>query len=238
LINKTQLLISEEKVDFNKYAGDYECILDKDLNVFGEEIGYFAEYKVKIVSETSEANRNILEFGCGIGLNLSFFKKYFPRSEINGCDISQKSIDIASQKYKDVKFFIIDDNTIKERKGKYDLIFVSCVFHHIAPDLRRHSIKQIRDLLKDGGELYIFEHNPYNPVTQKIVRECIWDEDAILLNRRETINLMESGGFKIRIKKYSLFFPASLSFLRPLEKFLGCIPLGGQYFVKGIKNPQ
>ncbi len=231
-------MTSKAKVDFNKYAGDYESILDKDLNVFGEEIGYFAEYKVKIVSETSEANRNILEFGCGIGLNLRFFKKYFPRSEINGCDISQKSIDIACQKYKDVKFFIIDDNTIKERKGKYDLIFVSCVFHHIAPDLRRHSINQIRDLLKDGGELYIFEHNPYNPVTQKIVRECVWDEDAILLNRRETINLMESRGFKIRIKKYSLFFPASLSFLRPLEKFLGSIPLGGQYFVKGIKNPQ
>ncbi|MEP7145554.1 MAG: class I SAM-dependent methyltransferase [bacterium] len=229
--------MSAEKVDFNKYAEDYEGILDKDLKIFGEESGYFAEYKVKIVHETSSIiPTNILEYGCGIGLNLGFFKKYFPQSEIHGCDISQKSIEIASLRNKEIDCFIIDEETLRDRKEKYDLIFVSCVFHHIAPALRKNSIKQIKDLLKKGGALYIFEHNPINPVTQKIVRECVWDEDAILLDMKETISLMKDEDFEISDKKYYLFFPARLNFLRPLEKFLGIVPLGGQYFVKGLKK--
>ncbi len=230
-------MTTPKKVDFNEYAEDYEGILENDLQFFGEESGYFAEYKVRIVHETSTRNtQNILEYGCGIGMNLGFFKKYFPQSNLHGCDISQKSIEIASIKNKEVDFFIIDDETIRDKNGKYDLIFVSCVFHHIAPELRKNSIKKIKDLLKEGGELYIFEHNPYNPITRKIVRECVWDKDAVLLSLKETITLMKSEGFEITYKKYSLFFPASLSFLRPIEKFLGGIPLGGQYFVKGIKK--
>ncbi|MEO8665090.1 MAG: class I SAM-dependent methyltransferase [Ignavibacteria bacterium] len=230
-------LTTTEKIDFDEYAEAYKDTLDKDLQFFGEESGYFAEYKVRTVKETSSKDlKNILEYGCGIGLNLGFFKKYFLSSSIHGCDISQKSMEIASIRNSGVNFFLINDETLAERKEKYDLIFVSCVFHHIAPELRKNSIKQIRQLLKKDGELYIFEHNPHNPVTQKIVRECVWDKDAVLLRMNETRQLMENDGFEVSKKKYTLFFPSALSFLRPVEKFLGWIPFGGQYYVKGIKK--
>ncbi len=226
-----------EKVDFDKYVDEYETILEQDLKFFGEESGYFAEYKVKIVKETLSAEpQNILEYGCGIGLNLRHFKRHFPTSEISGCDISRESIKFASRKNTDVSLFIGDDESLSERKGKFDLVFVSCVFHHIAPELRSKSIKHINDLLKPGGTLYIFEHNPFNPVTRKIVKDCPWDKDAVLLSMNETERLMSGAGFEILGKKFTLFFPAQLGFLRTVEKFLGQIPLGGQYFVRGIKN--
>jgi len=34
----------------------------------------------------------------------------------------------------------------------------------------------------------------------------------------------------------SVFFPAVLKALRPIENYLGKIPLGGQYYVKGVKK--
>ena len=34
---------------------------------------------------------------------------------------------------------------------------------------------------------------------------------------------------------YCLFFPGPLAALRPLEKFLGWLPLGGQYYVAGVR---
>lgn len=226
-----------EKVDFDNYANEYEKILEDDLKFFGEENGYFAEYKVKIVRETvSFIPENILEYGCGIGLNLRYFKQYFPDSRISGCDISEKSVKFAAKDNDKTELFIINQRSLEERKEKFDIIFVSCVFHHIAPELRSESIRHIYNLLKPGGVLYIFEHNPYNPVTRKIVRDCIWDKDAVLLKTNETIDLMENAGLEIAEKTFTLFFPAQLGFLRSLEKYLKNIPLGGQYYIKGIKK--
>jgi len=230
-------LQDKEKVDFNEYAREYEKILDNDLKFFGEHVGYFAEYKVKIVKETLHRSPvKILEYGCGIGLNLRYFRKHFPQVEISGCDISQSSIDVASRQNSGSELFIIDPENLKLRKEKYDLIFVSCVFHHIAPELRAESFSYITNLLKPGGEFYIFEHNPYNPVTRRIVRDCIWDKDAILLKPKETEKLMKDAGLTIIQKKYTLFFPAKLNFVRTVEKLLGNIPVGGQYYIKGMKK--
>jgi hypothetical protein len=33
-----------------------------------------------------------------------------------------------------------------------------------------------------------------------------------------------------------LFFPSQLASLRPMEKYLSWLPLGGQYFVSGVRT--
>lgn len=226
-----------EKVDFDKHAEEYDKILAEDLSMFGEENGYFAEYKIKLVREKFSVNPlNILDFGCGIGRNLKYFRKFFPDSIISGCDISAKSIEVAQKNNPDIDFFILNDENIKAHLGKFDLIFTSCVFHHIQPSLRKDSMNQIDNMLKDKGIFFIFEHNPYNPITRKIVKDCIWDEDAILLNTKETLALTEDTGFKMKEKKYTLFFPAFLKMFRFLERYMGFIPLGGQYYVIAEKE--
>ncbi|MBK8980936.1 MAG: class I SAM-dependent methyltransferase [Ignavibacteria bacterium] len=226
-----------EKVDFDNYAGRYENVLEKQLDFFGEENSYFAEYKVELVKDTlTQPPKKILEFGCGIGRNLKFFSKYFPDSEIYGADISAKSIEIAKSENPDVKFFLLNDEEIKKHSGKFDLVFVSCVFHHIAPSLRTESMKTIYSMMKNEGSAYIFEHNPYNPVTRHIVNTCEWDTDAILLNMKESVELMENSGLKVNEKNYTLFFPAALKFMRFTENFLKKIPMGGQYYVKAVKS--
>lgn len=91
-------------------------------------------------------------------------------------------------------------------------------------------------MLKQNGVAYIFEHNPYNPVTKYIVRNCAWDTDAILLNMKESVELMKFAKFEISEKNYTLFFPKSLNSLRFLETYISKIPMGGQYYVKGIKK--
>lgn len=226
-----------EKVDFDKFAGKYENTLEKQLDFFGEENSYFAEYKVKIVKDTigNESPVNILEFGCGIGRNLKFFKKYFPGANVSGSDISKGSLDIAAKENPDVRLFLLNDDEIKKYSETFDLIFISCVFHHIAPPERNKAINSIAGMMKKNSSAYIFEHNPYNPVTRHIVNTCEWDTDAILLKMTESVNLMKNAGLKITEKNYTLFFPAGLSFLRPAEKLMKKIPMGGQYYVKGEK---
>lgn len=226
-----------EKVDFDKYADEYEKTLSEDLAFFGEESGYFADYKIKIVKGKLHSNpAKILDFGCGIGRNLEYFKKYFPDSEIFACDISVRSIEIAEKKNPEVNFFLITEENILKYSGIFDLIFTSCVFHHIEPQKRKESSAYIFNMLKKGGYFFNFEHNPYNPVTIKIVRECVWDKDAILLQPKETKELATGSGLEVIEKKYTLFFPAFLKFLRFIEGIIWWLPVGGQYYIIAKKN--
>jgi len=64
------------------------------------------------------------------------------------------------------------------------------------------------------------------------VSTCPFDEDAVLLSRAETHDLFTANtNMRITDSGYTLFFPAALSAMRPTEKMLRWLPLGGQYYV-------
>lgn len=225
-----------EKVDFDKHADTYDKVLQEGVSFFGEESSYFAEYKIKIVKDTlTKQPTDILEYGCGIGRNIKFLKSYFPDSEVTGCDISRRSLEIAEGTNPEAKFFKIEDTEITKRENRYDMVFISCVFHHIEPHFRNEAVKNINRLLKTGGCVYFFEHNPYNPITRHIVNTCPWDTDAILLRPKESKILFSDNGFNLKQFRYCLYFPSIFGFLRAAEKYIGFIPLGGQYYIKTEK---
>jgi SAM-dependent methyltransferase len=228
---------SNEKVNFDAFAQDYDAILQAQLQGFGEESTYFAEYKVRLTQArlrrtATSLPKTILEYGCGTGRNLPFLKLYFPDAKIEGCDISAESLHLAAQRAPDATLYQLDKEVPQQQ---YDLIFVACVFHHIAPEARADALAQIHALMKPGGELFIFEHNPYNPVTQHLVNTCPFDKDAVLLPPAELLYRTRQARFQLVEKNYVLFFPASLRIFRPLETYLGWLPLGGQYYVRARK---
>ena len=158
--------------------------------------------------------------------------KHFQQSEIYAADISRKSLAIAKHDNPLVRFFLLDEDTIVD---KFDLIFIALVFHHIEPKLRSKVIKDISDLLQQGGHIFIFEHNPYNPITRYLVNNCIFDEDAVLLKKRELCKLLIEAKLSINDHRYTLFFPSFLQKFRFIEPMLGYLPLGGQYFICATK---
>lgn len=218
-----------KKVDFDKYAEDYDEILGDQLNFFNRDNEYFARYKVECIKEHVKGTpRTILEYGCGTGRNLGFLKGAFREARIYGCDISPKSLAIAREQNKDIHLFLPDQ---QPPESAFDIIFVAGVFHHVAPEERAGVMKNIAGLLKKGGELFIFEHNPWNPVTRRLVRDCPFDEDAVLIKPSELSCLLMDTGLIVEKKRYALFFPEALKYFRKYEKWLGLIPLGGQYFI-------
>ena len=204
--------------------------MNNQLAPFEGDVSYFAEYKIIETKKTlSTEPKSILDFGCGVGRNMEFLQKHFSNSDLFGCDISSKSILLARKEIKNATFYELGKDMINQ---KFDLIFISNVFHHIAVDERQTILeKQIIPLLKEEGSLIIFEHNPYNPVTRYLVATCPFDEDAVLLNKRELKTRLKSNNLNFISDAYTLFFPAILKGLRPLEKYLKNIPLGGQYYV-------
>ncbi|MCG8992291.1 class I SAM-dependent methyltransferase [Laribacter hongkongensis] len=226
-------MIEIKRVNFDEYADQYESLLQGQLAFFSKDRGYFSEYKVALAKELSPVSpKRVLDFGCGIGLSLPFLTQYFPAANIFATDLSERSLAHVEQCFPNV---IIHRNEVLESNG-YDVIFVSGVFHHVPTGQKETVMRRLEGLLAVGGRLFVFEHNPFNPVTRRMVATCPFDEDAELISCHNMKRLVrEAGGLQVIAAGYCLFFPQSLSGLRPLEKFLRWLPGGGQYFVVGGK---
>jgi hypothetical protein len=78
----------------------------------------------------------------------------------------------------------------------------------------------------------LIEHNPFNPVTQIIVRRTPVDADAKLLTPNLSRRLARRAGFTVMHTQHFLYLPEMLyARMGWLEKSLAMVPLGGQYAV-------
>ena len=117
----------------------------------------------------------------------------------------------------------------------FDLICVVGFFHHTEVAQRTTLMKRLAELLTTKGMICIIEQNLFNPVTRHMVSTCPFDADAELVTRRTMHTLINNAGLRLKDSGYCLFFPQMLQWLRPLEKAITWLPLGGQYFVTAEK---
>jgi len=220
-------------IDFDQYARDYASLIAEQTEAFDSDNDYFVRYKVDRLQSIAPHARSILDFGCGVGRSIPFLRAAYPHAEITGSDPSAESLAFARKANPDETFVPLNELSAETR---FDVIFAACVFHHIAPEIRDETLVFCRERLAPGGRIVIFEHNPLNPVTQRLVSTCPFDADAVLLGKGETAARLKRAGLEIDKSGYCLFFPGALAALRPLERRLQWLPLGGQYFVSG-KSP-
>lgn len=227
--------MNKPKVDFDDYTDNYNSLLRESTGFFTESEAYFAKYKVDILRrEVPATTKRLLEYGCGIGRNIPFLRAAFPEATITGSDISAASLEIARKENPGVEFLLEQaDTNVAE---SYEVIFIAGVFHHIPVRECASVMKALYQRLAPEGTIAIFEHNPFNPVTRKIVNDCPYDKDAVLLKPSKLKTLLIDSGLHMRSSAYCLFVPPLLSVLLPLEARLGWLPLGGQYWVKATRS--
>lgn len=243
------LIIDQKRVDFDDYVKDYREIHTKNIQAFsGKDSSYFGEYKVRIICQELKCKKpvRILDLGCGDGLNAVFFKKYFPGMQYEGLDISKESIFLAKQtiQKRNISFNMYDGKTIPFEDNTFDIILIACVLHHVSYDKHYELLKECQRVLKGQGHLYIFEHNPFNPLTRKIVNTCPFDRDAVLVRAGRIKRLLCELQFRQAKIAYTIFFPRKFFFryLLGIEKYLKWLPGGGSVLYQMregnfLKNP-
>jgi 2-polyprenyl-3-methyl-5-hydroxy-6-metoxy-1,4-benzoquinol methylase len=220
--------LKDKLEDFDKFAQSYETVLDESIKLSGEGGEYFSNYKAEFIARCLGRDffGRVLDYGCGIGLLSEVLLKHLPHAVVDGVDISAASIERVPGTLKNQGFFTSDINRLD---GGYDLIVMANVLHHIEAPEREGMVAKIRKLLKNEGRIIIFEHNPFNPLTRKVVRESPLDTGVVLLPYSETLSYLKKAGFKNIRLNYIVFFPKFLSVLRWAEPFLSWVPVGAQY---------
>lgn len=220
--------------EFDEYSANYKTILRQSLGCLGHDLEYYARIKVAVVRKNVVAPVNtILEYGCGVGGLVAEMRRVFSDTLVAGCDVSEDSLEIARNRNPGIPFFTPDEDS--PVPDGFDVVVVPNVLHHVPPAERRRFLSKVHELLRTGGSVFIFEHNPLNPLVRRIVGRCPLDRNAILLPMGESVRLV-LGQFRLASQGYTTFFPPMMSACSSLERWLGWLPLGGQYYVQGRKE--
>lgn len=225
------------KTHFDAHAHSYDADLQRALSVSGEDKLYFASGRIRWLARWLSCaglpHRTILDFGCGTGTAIPFFRQFLHSEQILGVDVSSESLAVARSSFAgpDLRLETIG----KPCHAAHDIAFCNGVFHHIQPEDRQEALSYVFESLRPGGLFFLFENNPWNPATRYVMSRCIFDDDAITLTPIETRRRMRQCGFEILTTRYLFVFPAFLRFLRFLEQPLSAFPAGTQYVVVGRK---
>jgi ubiquinone/menaquinone biosynthesis C-methylase UbiE len=222
------------KSEFDHHSHDYEEKVRESLGPLSvtASANSFAKDKVARIARyhPRQSSGWFLDFGSGIGMAIPFIRNFFPEIKIVAADTSNSSLAVIQKTCAtSVSTLHLDGDDIPLDTQSIDIAMAACVFHHIPPNDRSQWMRELYRVLKPGGSLWIFEHNPLNPFTQWIVRNSPLDENAVLLSQREVSKLAEQTGFKVRQRRYTLIGPPNWHWLHPVERLLAAIPIGAQY---------
>jgi SAM-dependent methyltransferase len=174
-----------------------------------------------------------LDLGCGKGELAVSLRDDFALA--CGCDPSAAMMRAGQLEARGIETRVQEKpDAIPFEDGEFDFVSAVCVYHHVPLKSRDQLTAEVCRVLKPGGTFAIIEHNPYNPVTQLIVKRTPVDADAVLLTAGETRHLLQSHTFSITEVEYFLYLPEKLyRKFGKLEAMLSGVPLGGQYAAFG-----
>jgi SAM-dependent methyltransferase len=221
--------------EFDRYGQTYEEAVDEAIAFAGQEHDFYLEAKARRLVELARrfagpGRPRALDVGCGPG---SFDRHVSSAFALSGVDVSPAMVERAGAANPDVEYAVSEERRLPHGDGAFDLAFAVCVLHHVAPADRLPLLREMRRVLRPGGLVAVFEHNPWNPLTRRVVRACEFDEGVELLSRRELASLVRGADLEVVACEYLLFFPWRARLLQAAERTLTRLPLGAQYVVAG-----
>lgn len=170
------------------------------------------QFKTALIKQANiQENHRVLDFGCG-SLTLTLLaKQNQPKADLTGVDVDEKNLAIAKQKAEKLRTEIhIDkyDGVILPYPDNYfDRVVTSLVFHHLTPKQKRNSLKEIKRVLKVGGELHIADWGKAQNFLMRFLFYFVQFLDGFKTTNDNVKGLMpdyirETGFFNARITKH------------------------------------
>lgn len=231
--------------EFDRHAADYDGGLDNPVKrLMGNSADQFIAVKARWLLRREpglgSGGLSLLDYGCGAGDMMRVLATLGARGELSGCDVSSGMLEEAARRWPEAlgpapRLAGQDGALTPFPDGRFDVAVISAVLHHVPVADRPAVYAELGRVLRPGGRLYVFEHNPRNPLVRYVIARTPIDADAVLLDAREVRHgLLDSGRYELETD-YLMFMPPGLAFLRPIDRVLTWLPLGAQYAVAARK---
>jgi ubiquinone/menaquinone biosynthesis C-methylase UbiE len=189
----------ESKVETKGFiAAHYDTLLD--IVSFGK---YSPIVKSAIEMMGIRLGDKILDLGAGTGRNACLMMKYLSqKGELVGIDISEKMISQFRKKcakFPNAKIINARADQFLPFRGKFDKVLISLVLHGFPQNIRETVIRNVLEVLGDGGDFFILDYNEfaleempfYLRIPFKII-ECPYAFDFI---ERDWKKILADNGF-------------------------------------------
>jgi ubiquinone/menaquinone biosynthesis C-methylase UbiE len=229
-----QQAIAEE---FDQYRDSYDDAVNQAIAFSGQKVESFTRAKAHDLLRTiashfdSSRRLSLLDVGCGIGNYHPFLTPVV--DAVSGVDLSRACITKAQERNPAVSYSVYDGDRLPYPDGQFDVTFCICVLHHVPPDRWQQFVNEMRRVTRAGGLIVVYEHNPKNPLTRKVVRDCDFDRDAVLLTMAQTRGLLAGAGCAGVETSSILTLPPMAAFIEKLDTLFARLPFGSQYRAVG-----
>jgi SAM-dependent methyltransferase len=231
--------------EFDKHAAAYDGGLDNPIKrMMGDQPDQFIAVKTRWLLRREPGLRTgglaMLDYGCGAGDLVRVLAASGARASFTGCDVSAGMLAEVARRWPQALgtppvTAIQDGARTPFAAGQFDVATISAVLHHVPVAERAAVYAELARVVKPGGRIYVFEHNPRNPLVRYVIARTPIDENAILLDAREVQEgLLGAARYELETD-YLMFMPPGLAFLSPIDRALAWLPLGAQYAVAARK---
>jgi 2-polyprenyl-3-methyl-5-hydroxy-6-metoxy-1,4-benzoquinol methylase len=232
--------------EFDRHAASYDGGLDNPIKrMLGNSADQFIAVKARWLLRREPAlasgGLRLLDYGCGAGDLMRVLSTLGARAGFSGCDVSSGMLAEVATRWPAA---LGPAPSTELQQGAqtpfpaaaFDVLTISAVLHHVPLAERPAVYAELARLVKPEGRIYVFEHNPRNPLVRYVVARTPIDENAILLDSREVRHgLLATGRYAIDTD-YLMFMPPSITLLQGVDRLLAWLPLGGQYVVAARKD--
>lgn len=226
--------------DFDRFADSYEEMTNQAISFTGRDHAFYIDVKREHIVRLAQRHfadlesLSVLDLGCGLGAYHPGLEGRF--RELHGVDVSAQSVKSAAARHPFVRYSTYDGSRLPYGDRQFSMVFTICVMHHVPPLQWESFVAEAYRVTVPGGLMLVFEHNPYNPLTQYIVKTCEIDKDAALLQPAKLRRMFTAAGFTDVFTRTIISVPPAGRILTRMDSLLGNLPFGAQYYLSATKK--
>lgn len=172
-------------------------MLEKMNEFFNNRINGYEEHQLNVIEGAREfypytadclpmrENAEVLDLGCGTGLELEFYFKRNPTAKVTGIDLADGMLEVLKDKLSDKKLNVICGSyfDISLGENRYDAVVSVESLHHFTQEQKIFLYQKVVQALKQGGYLIITDY-----FAQTNGQERFYRQELLRLKSEQGIN--------------------------------------------------
>lgn len=134
---------------------------DHQLNCIANATDFYP-FTASLLPDKSDCN--LLDLGCGTGLELKWYFKKNPTANVTGVDLATGMLNSLKTKFSDMKLTLINKSyfDVEFNKNSFDAVVSVESLHHFTKELKISLYKNIFSWLKNSGYFILTDYFSYN----------------------------------------------------------------------------